>query len=301
MAIYNSNGITINNAYGISGISLNSAYDIDGIIIFNKEQSSVDYSDYSFVQKWGSKGIGSTQGFDIYDDKVFWVSKSGNSSIPSNCYVWNLSDGSQALEAQPITVYSGHGNNLCFAFPKLYATSAYTPHVYVNSVTDNFEFALIQTLYINDGCIDCDACIDEYNSNILYTLGHTATASDITAPYIISIWDLTSLVDGGDGTFTPRKIQSVFTQQPSNSFYFQGVKMHDGILWYANGYSGSSTGAFVFGVNPITGEVLYSINCETTAEPEGVAWVEDENVAGGYAMYVGFAGMMLRKYTFGLL
>jgi len=44
--------------------------------------------------------------------------------------------------------------------------------------------------------------------------------------------------------------------------------------------------------------VLYSIDLETNTEPEGLAWLRDTEVIGGYALYVGFQGMMLRKYTF---
>jgi len=297
--VYNINGIRLLSAYVKSGTEAMRAYDVNGNIVYDKSPA-VDYTTYSYTQKWASKGISSTQGFDIYDGKVFWVSKSGNSSIPANCYVWNLSDGTQALDAAYITVYSGHGNNLCFAPDNImYATSAYTPHVYINSFTSSFVFTLEKTLYIDDGCIDCDACKDETNADILWTLGHSASASYTTEPYYISKWDLTQLTDNGDGTYTPGLIQTVEMAQPSNSFYFQGCKFHDGILWFANGYSGSSTGAYVFGVDPDTGEYLYTINCETTAEPEGVAWYPDATAVGGYALYVGFAGMALRKYTFG--
>lgn len=301
MSVYNIDGNMLDIIFSQNGSVLNEAYDIAGNKVFGSMPGEVDYSDYAYVQKWGAKGIGSTQGFDIYDDKVFWVSKSGNSSVPANCYVWNLSDGSQALPTAYVTVYSGHGNNLCFDFPKLYATSAYTPHVYVDDVTDSFVFSLNKTLYINDGCIDCDACIDETDKTILWTLGHTATSSNRSAPYYISKWDLTQLTDNGDGTYTPRKIQTVETAQPANSFYFQGCKFHDGLLWYANGYSGTSSGAYVYGVDPDTGLVQYTIDCETTAEPEGVAWYPDTEAVGGFALYIGFQSMALRKYTFGAL
>ena len=301
MPIYNINGTQAMNAYGIDGSDLIKAYGIDGVEIPIHEHLHPDYNDYSFIQKWASKGISSTQGFDIYNGKVFWVSKSGNSSVPANCYVWNLSDGSQALENQPITIYSGHGNNLCFDFPLLYATSAYTPHVYVNFVTDDFVFSLLRTLYINDGCKDCDACIDENDNTILWTLGHTAPSSDTSAPYYLSKWDLAQLAENDDGTFTPKLIKTIEVAQPANSFFYQGCKFHDGILWFANGYAGSSTTAYIFGVDPDTGEYLYSINCGTTAEPEGIAWVKDADAIGGYAMYVGFQNMAFRKYIFGAI
>lgn len=299
MAIYDYESNQLNSAFDIDGEALTNAYDVEGNVVFNGGMP--DYSNYSYTQKWASKGISNTQGFDIYDDKVFWVSKSGNASIPANCYVWNLSDGSQALDTAYITVYSGHGNNLSFDFPTLYATSAYTPSAYVNTMTDEFVATLTRTLVFDDGCTDCDACIDETDKTILWTLGHTASSSDTSAPFYISKWDLTDLTDNGDSTYTPTCLQTVEVAQPSNSYFFQGCRFHDGLLWFANGYSGSSTNAYVFAVNPTTGEYVYTINCNTMTEPEGVAWVSDASVVGGYALYVGFQGMMLRKYTFGTL
>lgn len=295
MAVYDANGNSLSAVYDAVGNSLSNAYDIDGVSVFPPE---VDYTTYSFVEKWASKGIIDTQGFDIYDGKVFWIKKAGDSTIPADCYVWNLSDGSQALDSAYITVYSGHGNNIEIRSQKLYASTAYKPStVYVNSLTNDYVATLIQTLTVGaDGSRNCDACIDESDTNILWTLAHTAGSDDLTAPFLISKWDLTNLTDNGDGTYAPELLQSISIPQPSSSFYFQGVKMHDGLMWYANGYGGYR--AYIRAVNPNTGVEVYTIDCETTSEPEGLAWVEDEAVVGGYALYVGFQGMMLRKYTF---
>lgn len=294
MSVYDVNGDALTSAYSMNGNSLNYAYDVSGDVVFTK--SGVDYSNYSFVQKWASKGIANTQGFDIYDGKVFWVSKSGNSTRDANCYVWNLSDGSQALDNQYITIYSGHGNNLSFDFPTLYATSGYTPHAYVNTLTNDFVATLSRILYLNDGSKDCDACIDDKNKSMLWSLGHNS--SDTTSnpvDYNISKWNLTSLTENSDETYTPEKIKTITTPRPT-CYYFQGCKVHDGILWYASGYA--STAAYVYGVSTRTGEVLYTIDCNTTTEIEGISWVADADAVGGYALYVGFQGMMLRKYTF---
>lgn len=300
MSVYNKDGAALNTIYAENGSTLYTAYDVNGLMVYSGS-SDPDYTDYSYTQKWSSKSISNTQGFAIYDGKVFWISKSGNSTVPANCYVWNLSDGTQALDDAYITVYSGHGNNLSFAFPLLYCTTAYQPsNCYVNTMSNDFTSAtLTKTLVFDDSSVSCDACIDETDSDILWTLGHTGTTT--SDPFVISKWDLTDLTDNGNGTYTPAMLQTVETAQPANSIYFQGCAFHDGILWYANGYSGSGTGAYVFGVNPNTGAVLYTINCNTTAEPEGVAWVADSEAIGGYAMYVGFQGMALRKYTFGAL
>lgn len=284
MPIYDKSGSLLSNVYGISGNSLLSAYDIDGNDVFNSVD--VDYTKYSFTQKWASKGISNTQGFDIYDEKVFWVSKSGNSSIPANCYVWNLSDGSQALSSAYITIYSGHGNNLCFVFPTLYATSAYTPNAYVNTMTNEFVTSLSKTLAFDDGCVDCDACVDENDDTILWTLGHTGyNAGD---PFLISKWDLSELTDNGGDTYTPKKLKTISISSPSNR-YFQGLKHHDNLLWYGNGNGGVPS--YIRGVDPNTGTEEYVIDLSTTTEVEGLAWV-------GNTLYVGFAGMMLREYTF---
>lgn len=299
MAIYDINGTALSAAYNASGSALSDAYDVDGNNVFST--SSPDYSSYSYTQTWSSKSVSNTQGFAIYNDMVFWVSKSGNSSTDASCYVWNLSDGSQALDSAYITIYSGHGNSLSFAFPLLYCSTAYQPsNCYVNTIADDYLTAsLTQTLVFDDTSVSCDVCIDETDSTVLWTLGHTGTTT--SDPFVISKWDLDDLTDNGDDTYTPALLQSVETAQPDNSIYFQGCSFHDGILWYANGYSGSSTDAYVFGVDPDSGEVLYTIDCETTAEPEGVTWVADAEAVGGYAMYVGFQGMALRKYTFGAL
>lgn len=299
MSIYSKNGNQLSNAYGLTD-SLNNAYDVNGEIVFSKGSGQPDYSDYSYIQKWASKGIGSTQGFAIYDNKVFWVSKSGDSTVPANCYVFNLSDGSQALSSAYISAYTGHGNSLSMAFPKLYAATAYAGgKVHVSTFSNDFlTNTFDKTLALPDTSYGCDACIDEMDKDILWSIHHTAPITDLVTPWRIKKWNLLNLTDNGNGTYTPELLQNIELNQPANSPYFQGCYFHDGILWFANGYSGSASGAYVFGVDPDTGEYLYSINCETTAEPEGVAWYPDSDAVGGYAMYVGFQGMMLRKYTF---
>ena len=291
--IYDVSGNSISNIYAVDGTSLSVAYDVNGNSLYGRPQ--IDYSNYSYTQKWASKGISDTQGFDIYDGKVFWISKSGDSTISANCYVFNLSDGSQALSSQPITVYSGHGNNISFSFPKMYASPAYPPsRVYVNNVSNDFlTFTLDKTLTFDDGTADLDCCIDEDDSTIMWTLGHI---SGTATRWIISKWDLTQLTDNGDDTYTPYLIWKGKTSQPESNRYFQGIRYHDGILWYNSGY-GTET-AYTYGVNPTTGAVLYSINHGITTEPEGLSWVADADAVGGYALYVGFQGMMLRKYTF---
>lgn len=305
MAVYNKSGNILPRVYGKSGAELAYAYDKSGNVIHISDTPIPDYSNYSYVEKWASKNISNTQGFGIYDDKVFWISKSGDATVDSKCYVFNLSDGSQALASAYITAYTGHGNSISIDFPKMYSATAYSGgKVHISTFSNDFltntldKTLVLPTTTANEQIYGCDACLDEDDKTILWSIHHTSGTSDRDTPWRIRKWDLTTLANNGDGTYTPLLLEDVSLVQPANSFYFQGCAMHDGILWFANGYSGSSTIAYVFGVNPNTGEYLYSINCETTAEPEGVAWVADAEAVGGYALYVGFQGMALRKYTF---
>lgn len=70
MSIYDYVGAQINQAFDIEASTLNEAFDIDGNRIYTPD---VDYSNYSFTQKWASKGISNTQGFDIYDVNVVLI------------------------------------------------------------------------------------------------------------------------------------------------------------------------------------------------------------------------------------
>lgn len=284
--IYSKNGNSLNVAYNKDGSELDSAFDINGIQIYG--DGTVDYDDYSFTQVW-SKTVSPAQGFDIYDRKVFWVSKSGNDTVPADCYVWNLGDGSQALESAYVTIYSGHGNNLAFDYPKVYASPAYNPStVYVNTINADYNFTLTQTLTFGN-LYDIDACLDEDDNSILWGLSHDGVGTNL----VVTKWDLSDLTDNGDGTYTPQLLQSVNTPRPSGN-YMQGTRIHDGMLWFACG-SGSQR-AYVYAIDPNTGEVMHTIDLQTNTEPEGLAWVLEN---GRYVLYVGFQGMMMRRYTFG--
>lgn len=292
-------------AYDISGEPAVVMYDIHGNVVtkgYNMfgdpvASSAADYTTYTFENQWGSKGMLYTQGFAIRDDKVYWVSQRADTEDPITCYVFNLSDGSQALETEYISIYGGHGNNLEFDGDTLYVSSAYTyPRVYVNDMTDD-QASLEMVLILDDGSIDNDVCLDENDKSIMWSIGHSDRVANRNAPFIISKWNLNNLIDNGD-TYSPELLQSVYSSQP-DSPYFQGIKMHDGLLWYSSGYNGDDSQAYIYAIDPDTGARVYTIDCETTTEPEGIEWYPDPYAHGGYALYVGFQRMVLRKYTFG--
>jgi len=294
MAVYDINGDICSSVETAQGIALEKAYELDGTEHTFETGLVVDYDNYSISGVF-KKSVSNTQGMDIYDGKVFWVSKSGNTGLEANCYVWDLITGEQALDSPYITIYGGHCNNLSFDYPKLYTSNAYTPNGYVNTFDSSWNATLTRTLYFTDGSISNDCCIDETDKSILWSIGHSgATAS--TDPFIISKWNLNSLTDNGDGTYTPELLQSVETEKPTCP-YFQGCKFHDGIFWYASGYT-SEYRAYVYGIDPDTGNVLHTIDTGSNEEPEGISFYPDYFAFGGYALYVGFAGMNLFKITF---
>lgn len=298
MSIYNKNGSTLLNAYKYDSSSVVAAYDVSGEQVY--PDAVVDYNTFNIITMWNTNR-GSNQGFGIKDDKVFWIVKSGDATIPSSMYVYNLSDGSQALSTDHITCYAGHGNNISFAPAgnTLIATPAYPPsRVYINSFAGaEYTMTLEKTLVLNDGSTDCDACYDPDNVNIMYSVGHTDNSSNPSAPYRISKWNLSNLTDNQDDTFTPELLSSVLTPQPSNTYFFQGCAFHDGLLWVLNGYTGASR-TLVFGINVTTGAVEYTLDCDSTTEPEGICWYPDNVSAGGYALYVGWQGSLLKKLVF---
>lgn len=299
--IFDINGSELFNAFAKDASPLDYAFDVTGNIVFEPDAEQLDYTQYSYTEVWGEKNIPASQGFDIYDGKVFWVAKMGNDSIPANCYVWNLSDGSQAFSDPYVTIYSGHGNNLSFHPPHVYISHAYpyptASSVYINNVSDDLQtFTLEKTLTFNDGTEDLDCCLDEYNLNRLWTLGHI---SEESTTWIVSKWNLANLTINGDGTYTPELLQTAYTAQPETNRNFQGIRHHDGMIWYCNGNGAQR--AHVYAINPTTGERLYEIDLETNAEPEGLVWRREQNAPGGWALYVGFQRMALRRYTFELL
>ena len=305
--IYAVNGLQLSNAYDVDGEPLGNAYDIDG----NQIYSIPDYSNYSYVQKWSTKGISSTQGFDIYDSKVFWISKSGNDSSDNKMYIFNLSDGSSAVQGNYITAYGGHGNNVTFSkefyssgdeYPLVLMSTAYSDSpVYLNRISNSFvasmekKYTIPMISNVTNGGFDM--CYGE-TDDIAYTVSVFGSNGDASLGTHICIakWDMTDLTENQDGSFTPSFISSV---ECDWHYWKQGIKYHDGLIWLASGYPDYR--AYVYAFDPTTGETKYTIDCETTAEIEGVSWYPDSQAVGGYALYVGFAGMSLRKYTFAQL
>lgn len=310
MAIYKVDGNRLSRAYNVNETLLSSAYNKAGDLVYSSGIVP-DYANYSYTQQWVSKSISYAQGFDIYDDIAFWVSKSGNASETNAMYIFNLSDGSPVLSPSYVSSYGGHGNNVTFSkqkydvgdnYPMMLISTAYpNSYSYLVRITNNYVASIIRRYTIPeiDQIINgsYDICYGE-TDDIAYVVSVFGSNSDqsLGTHICIARFDMTDLTENGDGSFTPAYIDSARCDW---HYWKQGVKYHDGLIWLASGYP--SYNADIYGINPETGETKYHINCETTTEIEGAVWYPDTEAVGGYALYVGFQGMMMRKYVFAQL
>lgn len=307
MGIYSADGMTVITAHDIDGHNIFVGYDINGVFVYGEQP---DYTNYSYTQKWASKSISNAQGFDIYDGKIYWVSKSGNSSEDNAMYIYNLTDGS--LDRQ-IAAYGGHGNCVTFArtkyaesdpVPTMLISTAYTNPSYKVRLDSGYDASILQRIKLPvDGTIaespengvtngGYDVCYGE-TDDVIYSASVWGSNSSDGTKITIGKWDMTQLTDNGDGTYTPTLLSYVNCDW---HYWKQGIKYHDGLIWLCSGYPNYA--AYIYAIDPTTGETVYTIDCETTTEIEGAVFYPDSDAAGGYALYVGFSGMMLRKYTF---
>lgn len=303
--IYDINGNLITTPYGLDGVALSQAYDINGSIVHSTGELRPDYNKYSYTQVWATKGKSPAQGFDILNDKVYWALKSGNTTPDTALYIFNL-DGTSAVSGESVTVYGGHANNVTFShqytdednLPLVLMSTAYDNPVYLNRIDNDNNAAIIRkyTIPMIDGIVNkgFDMCYGDtddtaYTASVFGSNGDASLGTHIC----IAKWDMANLTVNDDGTYTPSFVSSAETAW---HYWKQGIKYHDGLIWLASGYPNYN--AYVYGIDPASGETIATINCNTTTEIEGAVWYPDASAIGGYALYVGFQGMSLRKYVF---
>lgn len=293
MAIFAVNARPLSSAYSVSGAELLSAYDKSGGIVFTK----TDYSTYQKTQ-FLSVGISATQGFDIYNGVIFQFvtpTSAGNKMTTANT-------STASIIASQIACASDHGDSASFSdefyasgdsFPLLYVTSDTNPaKVYVNRVTTTSS-QLVKTLSfpLDKAGYYAALCLDVENS-IAYMVGYSKqnyqTDDSGTNKTVISKWDLSSLAENQDGSFTPAFLSRI--ERPF-IYVMQGQQFHDGMLWIASG--GSNYNGYVYALDPSNGELLYSVNSGTTVEIEGIAWISNNE------MITGHQGGTYYKFTFG--
>lgn len=298
--IYGKNGAQLSAAYDTGGSSLEYAYDVDGTVVFSRETPtpSVDYSTYT-LSNYCTVSLQPTQGFDIYNGIIFQF-LANSSSVNNRMATINV--GTSTIISKTIAATSDHGDSASFSpdfysesdlYPLIYVTADTNPaKVYVNRVTQTsselvrtYLFPLAQAGYYAAACCD-------FEGGVIYMVGYTeANALDDDGganKTLISKWDMTTLTDNGDGTYTPRFVSSY--ERPF-IYVMQGQQYHDGMLWISSG--GTNVRGYVYALDPADGSLLYTVDSGTTTEMEGISFISNNEMVFGlqYGAY--------KKVTFG--
>jgi len=298
MAVYNIYGTQLNAVYGLNGNALQKAYNKAGTEIFSAGSPTVDYSTYT-KSDYCSVSLSPTQGFDIHNGVIFQF-LANSSNVSNRMATVNASNSS--VISNNITASADHGDSASFSteyyaegdtYPLLYVTSDTNPaKVYINRVTTTtstlvktLSFPLDKTGYYAALCLDIE-------NGIAYMVGYSKqnfrTDDSGTNKTVISKWDLTDLTANQDGTYTPAYISSV---ERAFIYTMQGQQFHDGMLWISSG--GTNVRGYIYALNPSTGELLYTVDTETTTEIEGLAYISD------HEMVFGLQGGAYKLVTFG--
>lgn len=294
--IYDVQGNPLNACYDVGGAALLSAYDAAGTEIYHAGEPTVDYSQYS-ISSMFSPSVSPMQGFDIYNGVIFQFLASG--SVSNKMMTINAQTG--AVINGNISAASDHGDSASFSntfyaesddFPLLYVTADTNPaKVYVNRVTESSS-TLIQTLSfpLDKAGYYAALCLDVENQ-IAYMVGYSEqnyqTDDGGNNKTVISKWDLSNLTANQDGSYTPAYVSSV---ERAFIYVMQGQQFHDGMLWISSG--GTNVRGYVYALDPATGELLYTVDSESTTEIEGIAFTSP------YEMVFGLQGGTYKKVIF---
>lgn len=293
MAVYDVNGNILSNIYALDGSPLQNAFDINGNSVFSGD---VDYSDYE-IGDYCAVSLSPTQGFDIYNGVIFQFMASSDVSNR----MATINAGTSSIINNNVSATSDHGDSASFSdefysqsddYPLLYVTSDTNPaKVYVNRVTQTTsQLVKTYTFPVNKTGYYAALCLD-YEHEIMYMVGYSEqnyqTDDGGNNKTIISKWDMSNLTDNGDGTYTPAFISSI--ERPF-IYIMQGQQYHDGMLWIASG--ATNTRGYIYALNPSNGNLLFTIDTNSTTELEGMAFISDTE------MVFGLQGGTYKKVTF---
>ena len=126
---------------------------------------------------------------------------------------------------------------------------------------------------------------------IMYMVGYSEqnyqTDDSGNNKVVISKWDMTSLTQNQDGSYTP---DYVSTFERAFIYNMQGQQFRAGMIWIASG--GTNTSQYIYALDPTDGTALHTINLNTATEVEGLSFLSANE------MVVGFQGGTYVKYTF---
>lgn len=299
MSVYNLQGVQLDALFDKDGASIDTAYDIDGNVVFSAEESeTVDYSTYT-VSPFCS--VPCKQGFAIWGGYIFLCDQDGTCKIV---------DIETDTVIQTANITTGHGNSASFGrfqnpsdeFPLLYishdlgapSNNNYEYVYHIERSGQTFLFTLVQTLkwassqtgYMANSAIDTQ-------TNTIYMFGYSINDAlsdrDGTNKMVLTAWDLNSLTDNGDGTYTPAYLRPKIT---TDYFIYAhiGQTFKDGLVWSGAG----SQNGYAVAINPNDGSIKHNIPLHQTGEGEGVAFVSANE------MVVGYYNDGFYKYTFSL-
>lgn len=216
-----------------------------------------------------------SQDIEIFDNYLF-VSFSGTEQIR----VYSMSDYSLVAT---ITAETNHGSGMQFS-NEYYDDDDDFPMLYIGGWTNNIINVLritntggtwtatkVKSLYIptNYGYY-ASPSIDK-STNILYTYAHSNGNIPNADNMVIASWNLESLTDNLDGTYTPELINSC---ESPNIGTYQGHKYYGGKIYITSSRSSSPYNQKLFAIDCGTGNVVTSINMADvlTTETEGLCY-----------------------------
>lgn len=294
MSVYGKDGTALLSVFSVDGVDLAKAYSKSGTVIFDK----TDYSSYTKTN-YCTVTTNQMQGFDIFGDYIFQFR--ANSSTVNNI-MKTINAKTNTVIQDDIHSASDHGDSASFSteyydsndqFPLLYVTADTNPaKVYVNRVTLTSSQLVRTLLFPIDKAGYYSAAALDAENNIIYMVGYSEqnyqTDGGGSNKTVISKWDLSYLTENQDGSFTP-----VFVSRIERPFIYvmQGQQCHDGMLWIASG--GTNYNGYIYALDAQSGNLLYTIDTETTVEVEGLSFISERE------MVVGFQRNGYVKYTFG--
>lgn len=216
-----------------------------------------------------------SQDIDIFGGYMF-VAFSGDDLIR----VYSMAD--QSLVGS-LEVNTNHGSGMQFS-NEYYADSDAFPLLYVGGWTSNlinvvrvqltngtFSGTVVRTIKIPTTYGSYASPSIDGANNILYTYAHSNSSIPNSDNMIIASWDLDSLTDNGDNTYTPKLLGQC--ESPSVGTY-QGHKYYGGRIYMTASNTGSPYEPKMYAIDCGSGEIVTTIDIKPilNSELEGLCY-----------------------------
>ncbi|MGX8699120.1 MAG: hypothetical protein ACSW8F_04220, partial [bacterium] len=257
---------------------------------------SADYANFT-RSVYAACPMGSMQAFDIAAGKIFVRRSTANGSMV-------VIDCATGLKIADYTCPTGHGNSVSFrqvggavkaaerdTFPLLLVagdeTVAQAEGTQMEKAADaaatlSYElrvtksgYEIVNTYRFQSNIVGFFPALSvDEAAKIGYTLGSTINSTfNRASETVICLWDMENLTENGDGTCTPALLSTVTGPHID---VLQGQQLHDGLLWVGDGVL-NVTGK-IHAIDPLTGELVCTIDTGVKKELESVAWTGDREL-----------------------